>query len=187
MKIYTKTGDKGTTMLWSGGRAPKSSQVFMLLGELDELTTRIGVVCAHSSSNYLVTEQLRKIQSLIQDINTEVATLGKPSEDKHISNVKYCTEILEKSIDNMEKQNSKLVVFILPGVTPLDSFVHMCRTQARKVERLMCEILNSDILVNDKNITISDTTLSYFNRLSDYFFVLSRYVCMKAGEEDCKL
>jgi cob(I)alamin adenosyltransferase len=85
-------------------------------------------------------------------------------------------EYLEIKIDNMEKTLPKLTKFILPCVTLVDSESHLCRTQTRKCERMLCNLNESYIL--DKNIII------YINRLSDFFFVLSRYICYNMGKID---
>jgi len=192
MKIYTKTGDKGTSSLYDGNRISKNSVIFETIGEIDELTSRIGMACASSSNNYLATQLLRKVQCKLQDINSIVATIdttGKTLPEINEDDVVF----LESKIDEFEKFNDSLTAFILPGVTVLDSQLHFCRTQARKVERMLWNLQNDDsIVVADKGKTVdigkvqfNSSLLKYVNRLSDFFFAFARYICKKQGEKDC--
>lgn len=192
MKIYTKTGDKGTSSLYDGNRISKNSVIFETIGEIDELTSRIGMACASSSNNYLATQLLRKVQCKLQDINSIVATIdttGKTLPEINDDDVVF----LESKIDEFEKFNDSLNAFILPGVTVLDSQLHFCRTQARKVERMLWNLQNDDsIVVAEKGETVdigkvhfNTSLLKYVNRLSDFFFAFARYICKKQGEKDC--
>lgn len=192
MKIYTKTGDKGTSSLYDGNRISKNSVIFQTIGEIDELTSRIGITCALSSSNYLVVELLRKIQCKLQDINSIVATVdvkGRKIPEINEDDVLF----IEKKIDEFEKFNDSLKAFILPGVTVVDSHLHFCRTQARKVERMLWSLQNDEsVVVAERGKTVDIGTvqfnpnlLKYVNRLSDFFFSFARYICKKEGETDC--
>ena len=192
MKIYTKTGDKGTSSLYDGNRISKNSVIFETIGEVDELTSRIGMACASSSNNYLAIQLLRKVQCKLQDINSIVATIdttGKTLPEINDDDVVF----LESKIDEFEKFNDSLTAFILPGVTVLDSQLHFCRTQARKVERMLWNLQNDDsIVVAEKGKTVdigkvhfNTSLLKYVNRLSDFFFAFARYICKKQGEKDC--
>lgn len=190
MKIYTKTGDKGTTALYGGGRMPKNSLLFDVIGEFDELSSRIGILCSQIADSQLVVtpiSTLRVIQSDLQDLNSIIAGLRsskrKPSfgEDK--------VSFLEQLIDKWEKDNTPLTKFILPGVTSVDSAAHMCRTQSRKAERYIYRLHNS--ILPPKNskskeiiISIDPIILQYVNRLSDFFFVLARWLCKRLGKSD---
>jgi cob(I)alamin adenosyltransferase len=176
MKIYTKTGDGGMTSLYDGTRVQKSHEIFDLLGEIDELSSRIGMLCAlnrsneHSDQRLSNTSQLlRTIQHILQNFNSHLAT---PDESKK-SRLPVLSETwvtkLEDAIDSMEKENSKLTKFILPGVRPIDAQAHLCRTQTRTVERMLVEKYN--------NCDVNLIMLHFFNRLSDYFFVLARWFC----------
>jgi cob(I)alamin adenosyltransferase len=167
MKVYTKTGDNGTSSLYNGSREMKSSLIFNVIGEIEELTSRIGIVCSHMKSNYLLTYSLRRIQRRLQNILTSIDT---PITTDMI-------ETLEKDIDGCNAFNDKLTDFILPGVNPEDAHIHSCRTQTRKVERVLWEL--------NETIKMEPFLLIYINRLSDYFFVLARYVCKKARDCDC--
>lgn len=195
MKVYTKTGDTGETSLYDGCRIQKTAINFMVLGEIDELSSRIGLLCAmidndsemkdDSLNNYSL---LRKIQHILQDFNTHIATIDRTNRRLPELSEEYVTE-LENAIDMIENKNTKLTKFILPGVTPIDAQSHLCRTQTRKVERVLIELHNSkDILnvktsrlgqqsyVNLEEFIIPEVMLKYINRLSDFFFVLARYL-----------
>lgn len=186
MKVYTKTGDSGETSLYDGSRAKKYSINFEVLGEIDELSARIGMLCALIVENDCI-YTLRKIQSILQDINSHIATIDK--KNKKLPIIKQCiVDDLEMNIDIMEEKNPKLTRFILPGVCMTDAQAQLCRTQARKVERCMVKLHNSNEIIKGNkgkeeiNIHLSDfevdeVILKYMNRLSDYFFVLARWLC----------
>jgi cob(I)alamin adenosyltransferase len=179
MKVYTKTGDNGTTSLYDGTRCNKSSDIFMALGELDELNSRVGVLLADmdigegtidTDPSFLerIETNLRQIQSNIQNINSVLASGKKITKNMISEDITN----LENEIDWLESYNPRLTKFILPGVTRADSSSHMCRTQARKAERIMWALQH-----NDDTIDVPPLELAYVNRLSDYFFVLARWIC----------
>ena len=176
MKIYTKTGDSGDTSFFDGSRAPKYSMAFQVLGEVDELSARIGLLCSHLKD----TNMMRKIQRTLQDFNSHIATMDKTN--KKLPNLSEdLVANLEQMIDEMEKFNPKLTKFILPGVTTADALAHLCRTQARKAERYMIEYCKTEIIV------LPECMFKYMNRLSDFFFVFARWICNNTGNTDCFL
>lgn len=199
MKVYTRTGDKGITSLYDGKRIAKNSLFFEVLGEIDELSSRIGVLCASLTGATLSVEpiqQLRVIQGILQDINSIIATVDPNGRTLPFVTADDITKI-ETFIDTMEGSNPKLTKFILPGVTISDSHAHMCRTQTRKVERRLWEMHNSneyveifkvsgqDSYIDLSEVEIHEHIFKYVNRLSDYFFVLARYICHTVhGKED---
>ena len=202
MKVYTRTGDVGTSSLYDGKRIAKNTIIFDVLGELDELSCRIGMLCVMVPIAGFMEEHnrdglikfLRGVQSTIQDINSIIATTDKEG--------KTLPEIIEQDvlrveewIDIMDNYNPKLTKFILPGVRQEDSQAQLCRTQTRRVERYLWELHDTDgklkVYNKDKEpidlspITIPENVTKYMNRLSDFFFVLSRYLCSVHGVEDC--
>lgn len=195
MKVYTKTGDSGETSLYDGSRAPKYAINFVVLGEMDELSSRIGMLCAILGKDSVFYPQLRIIQVIIQDFNSHIATLD--SEGRKLPELPNdIISKLEERIDKMEESNTKLTKFILPGVTQADAQAHLCRTQTRKAERALIELHNSrDILTVTKDgershveleeFMIPQIILKYMNRLSDFFFVLARNICVIEGVSDC--
>ena len=214
MKIYTKTGDNGTTSLYGGERLSKDSIFFDVLGENDELTSRIGCLCASINEvkpyidSPIILELrerliliLREIQGNLQDINAIIAGAsvlleGKSKSKRLPTFTQDNVTNLEQFIDCLEEYNTKLTKFILPGVTSIDANAHMCRTQARKVERYIYRIDHCrDVLYDcrrgeqksiDLNaIKIAPNILKYTNRLSDFFFVIARWLCANvSGKED---
>ena len=189
MKIYTRSGDEGNSSLYDGSRISKSEIFFDVLGELDELSSRIGLLSSLLSSDDTLFEFLRIIQGKIQDINTIIATIKTKKVLPKITD--YDILLIEQQIDNIEKNNEPLTKFILPGVTQLDSQSHLCRTQARKVERYLWKLHNSkdniiktNGVIELKDIVIDNTITSYVNRLSDLFFVLARFLCKSQGLTD---
>ena len=192
MKIYTKTGDNGKTSLYDGRRIDKKSVVFDVIGEVDELNSRLGVACSLCENNYLYSRVLREVQCKLQDINSIIATIDKTG--KMLSNITDDdVNTLETRIDNYTSVTPKLKKFILPGVTQLDAIIHMCRTQTRKVERYMWQLHDELSIIQDEkgnNIDLGDVRIDpiifkYINRLSDFFFAFSRYICFKSLNEDC--
>ena len=197
MKIYTKTGDKGTTSLYDGNRIGKHEIIFDVLGQIDELSSRIGLCYATFMNNsvyrptialaddnekrkilYKNINYLREIQSYLQDINSIIATIDKKIElEINCSKIEY----IEQLIDEMNNLLPKLTKFILPGKNINDALVHTCRTQTRNVERYLWELHTcegtikgkKDIILNE--IQIPENIFIYINRLSDYFFTLARY------------
>jgi cob(I)alamin adenosyltransferase len=187
MKLYTKTGDSGTTSLYDGSRVEKTNIVFDVLGLNDELSSHIGLLIAHLDKmdmdleSHLIS-QLRNIQANLQYINSIIATpdINKQKKLKHINDT-HISEI-ESWIDFMEKFNPKLTSFILPGVTIEDAQAHICRTSCRKAER---EVIKYSKI---ESFEVSPDILKYMNRLSDYFFSLARYICnILNNKEDYKI
>lgn len=178
MKIYTKTGDKGTTGLLDGSRVNKSSVYTETLGSVDELTSRIGVLCSTIEDYPL--EFLREIQGNLQRINSYIASPNKKAE--FLVDLTGIDEILEVEIDRLDNELPKLTKFILPGVTVADAHSHSCRTQARCTER---QVRNySDVVSETEPHKLPEDIFRYLNRLSDYFFVLARWICHTSGNED---
>lgn len=186
MKIYTRSGDKGQTSLFDGSRVSKTDERIETLGELDELNARVGMLVRFIEDakliDFIELEFLQKLQSLILDLGSEIANprrsdvalakAEKLSEGKYKDYSEYVTE-MENRMDSMDENLDELKNFILPGGTKASSQAHLCRTQARKVERKL-------ITLQYKN----ETSNKFLNRLSDYFFVLARFLNKEEGKED---
>ena len=176
VKIYTKTGDKGTTSLYDGQRVPKYNINLDVVGEIDELSSRIGMLCALSRKNKML-PVLRKIQCLLQNFNSYIATEDK--KGKKLPDIKdTIIKELEIIIDDLDYKNANLTKFILPGVMQDDAQAQLCRIQTRKVERKLL------LLIKEKNDLVPDIIRIYINRLSDFFFVLARWYCASRGIKD---
>ena len=167
-KLYTKTGDNGTTSLYDGSRLKKSSIFFDVLGDLDELSSHIGLLCAklESDLNFNILDKLREIQVKLLDIGSNIAVVDKDKKKNIPKLGENDVKNIEDWIDLCEESNNKLTEFLLTGVTENDSQCHICRAVSRRVERHMW-LLNDDIDI-DENI------LRYMNRLSDFLFALAR-------------
>tara|TARA_B110000046_G_scaffold177400_1_gene204112 strand:- start:178 stop:753 length:576 start_codon:yes stop_codon:yes gene_type:complete len=172
MKIYTKTGDNGTTALFGGTRVKKHNLRIESYGTVDELNSYIGLIKDQEISNYNK-ESLLKIQN---DLFTLGAMLATPPEKETLKNGKERLNIpkvddeailfLENEIDKMDLGLPQMTHFILPGGHQAVSFCHVARCVCRRAERLSVEL-------NDQE-AINDAILKYLNRLSDYLFVLAR-------------
>jgi cob(I)alamin adenosyltransferase len=176
MKIYTKTGDRGDTSLFGGGRVRKDDPRVEAYGAVDELNSFVGALGASlglaqnpefRDTSYLLTQ----IQNRLFDLGAELATgdaeflrkLPRRIADADI-------EILEIQIDRMETQLPPLKNFILPGGAVAAAHAHICRSVSRRAERAM---LGAD--------TCPPEGLRYINRLSDFFFVLARHINRLTG------
>jgi len=176
-KIYTKTGDKGTTGLVGGKRVSKNSPRLEAYGTVDELNCLIGLTRSIFHEDALldnVDSQLEKIQNELFDLGSRLAC----DEEKTLAMLPEISEnqvrFLEKSIDEMTALLKPLKNFILPGGDRRASVLHLARTVCRRAERqtLKMEKPPEEILV------------VYLNRLSDYLFVAARYVNHIAGKEE---
>lgn len=163
MKIYTKTGDKGTTSLYDCSRVSKSSILIDLLGDIDELNSFIGII----DSSFL----LKDIQTWLFDLGTIIAN---PNKKYSFDVSQEFTKILEKEIDMMTQQLPKLTNFILPSGN-----IHLSRAIARRCERKLV-----DVITNGDYKHIDDNCLVFLNRLSDYLFTLARYDCFMKGKDE---
>ncbi|MDX5404310.1 MAG: cob(I)yrinic acid a,c-diamide adenosyltransferase, partial [Bacteroidota bacterium] len=167
MKIYTKTGDKGTTSLLGGTRVPKYDPRIEAYGTVDELNSFLGLL-ADQVSDASMNDELRGIQTLLFTIGSRLA--AEPGESKFpLPEIKEeDISALESAMDRMDDQLTPLRNFILPGGHPCVSQAHICRTVCRRAERRVAELTSEN-----EGYSI---LMRYLNRLSDYFFVLSRYL-----------
>ncbi|MBK7105894.1 MAG: cob(I)yrinic acid a,c-diamide adenosyltransferase [Ignavibacteriae bacterium] len=166
MKIYTKTGDDGSTSLFGGTRVAKNNIRINAYGTIDELNSVIGIAIANKIS-VEVKYELEKIQNTLFQIGSELASpenvksdiIKKTSED----DIKY----LESLIDKFDEKLPPLNNFILPGGNKSASYLHLARTICRRVERIIVELKEKE--------NINNNILVYLNRFSDLLFVLARY------------
>src|SRR4051812_40793235 len=165
MKIYTKTGDEGTTSLFGGTRVLKSDLRIDTYGTVDELNSYVGLV-RDQEVNQKRKEVLVEIQDRLFTIGSILATAPGNTKVKIPSLAETDIQFLEKEIDAMEAELPAMKYFVLPGGHQSVSFCHVARTVCRRAERLTIELSQqqpTDVLV-----------IPYLNRLSDYLFVLSR-------------
>lgn len=175
MKIYTKTGDDGTTSLFDGTRVKKNNARVDLYGNIDELNACIGLALSHSKD-----EVFKNTVFIVQkDLFALGAQVANPKHKKQKEKSDFDESKirnLEEQIDSMEKSLPELTSFILPGGTPSASAFHIARTVCRRTERLLVKVM--------QNEKIDPIFLEYVNRLSDYLFVCARYANFLENEDD---
>ena len=165
MKIYTKTGDKGLTSLKGGKRVPKYHERIEVNGNVDELISYMGLIRSHD-----IDEADKKMIIKIQDkLMTYAAILATDCDNKSVKIPELKEEdiqMLEKEIDKIEKNLPPLKKYILPGGHVTVAFCHIARTVCRMAERRIVKLSSESF--------IPELIIKYFNRLSDYLFVLAR-------------
>jgi len=176
MKLYTKTGDEGQTGLIGGTRVPKNDVRIEAYGTVDELNSFIGLLTTYPIRTQEVIF-LRNIQNNLFTIGSYLATDTSKVTLQQASILKSeCIEQIEAEIDRIDAKLPILNAFILPGGSQTGALSHVCRTIARRAERRLFDVTSYYIV--DNQIII------YLNRLSDYFFALSRYFTLEnEGEE----
>ena len=181
MKIYTKTGDKGETALYGGTRVSKASARVESYGNIDELNSFIGIAKSHIEDKEVL-EQLKKIQFDLFTVGSEAAT---PVDKLMLANgrsrlpliiAEKEIEELENWMDAYEEKLDPLQFFILPGGGKAATFLHAARTICRRAER--------SLVFLNQNEEVRPELIKYLNRLSDYLFVLARYVSKINGEAE---
>jgi len=184
MKVYTGTGDRGTTSLFSGERLDKGDDRVAAYGHVDELNAVVGSVAAalprHEGAGDVQLE-LTRVQSDLFQIGALLATTPDSPSAVHLKPLTTAhSQRLEKWIDAMDTRLDSLNAFILPGGHPSAAWSHVARTVCRRVERRVVKLFRSHKLIDNG----AEEILVYLNRLSDYFFVLARYCNHLAGVED---
>mmetsp|Transcript_18825 Transcript_18825/g.47879 ORF Transcript_18825/g.47879 Transcript_18825/m.47879 type:complete len:218 (-) Transcript_18825:150-803(-) len=180
--LYTRTGDKGTSVLYNGERRSKGDLVYSALGNCDELSSHIGV-----AREYCRVEQngleplLEEIQSRLLDMGSSIATPRDSSSEKKLAATAFSdshVKLVEKWIDNMDSRLPKLTEFILPSGGLSSCFLHVCRSTCRRAERSIAPLLQAG--------AVEDSVGIYINRLSDFFFAAARYAAMKHGDNETR-
>jgi cob(I)alamin adenosyltransferase len=175
-KIYTKTGDDGTTGLFGGGRVSKDSARIEAYGNVDELDSVIGLVRAASQYEWL-NNLLQSIQEKLFVLGADLATPLDTRSDYKIPRIEEIdAKNLEKEIDKQTAELPPLKKFILPGGTELAARLHVARTVCRRAERSLVHLANEE--------EIGKHDIIYLNRLSDLLFVLARRANQLAGVSD---
>lgn len=176
MKVYTKTGDKGTTGLIGGTRVEKNDVRLEAYGTIDELNSYVGVLSTFEMSVANL-DFLRFVQNKLFSIGSHLATDRKKVNLHTASIIDQQTILLiESEIDRLDAELPELTYFILPGGSRAGAYAHVCRTVARRAERCTYDVL--------RNYEVENEVLVFLNRLSDYFFVLSRYLTFISGEQE---
>jgi len=170
-KIYTKTGDDGTTGLVSGPRRYKNDLRIEAYGTVDETNAFVGVARLHTVEMPELDAMLMRIQNDLFDLGADLATPddGKPLGYEPLRIVQTQVDRIEQEIDLLNASLSPLTSFVLPGGSAAAAALHVARTVSRRAERLMVALAHHDGEV------VSQEALAYINRVSDFLFVASRY------------
>jgi cob(I)alamin adenosyltransferase len=175
-RIYTRTGDKGTTALAAGGRRPKHDLRIEAFGTVDETNACIGLVRLHTAGRE-IDAMLGRIQNDLFDLGADLATVetDKPLPYEPLRMTQAQVDRLEQEIDRLNAKLSVLRSFVLPGGTPAAAALHLARTVCRRAERRVVELMQRP---DEK---VSPESVKYLNRLSDVLVVASRYVNEKGA------
>jgi cob(I)alamin adenosyltransferase len=181
-RIYTRTGDDGTTALGTGERRKKYDLRIAAYGTLDEVNAVIGITRLATAGDTLLDPMLARIQNDLFDVEADLclpqaAGVGKGPGGARLNVTDAQVEWLERQIDHLNADLSPLRSFILPGGTPAAAHLHLARTVCRRAERLMVE------LRDQPGEDVTPAALKYVNRLSDFLFVAGRHANGK-GETD---
>jgi len=179
-RIYTRSGDDGTTALGTGERRKKYDLRIAAYGTLDELNAVIGVSLLHVAHDGALDAQLGRIQNDLFDVEADLcmpSQQGKGPGGARLTVSDAQVSWLEGEIDRLNAELAPLKSFILPGGGAAAAYLHLARTICRRAERIMVEL-------NDQpGETVTATALKYVNRLSDFLFVASRFVNDKGAAD----
>jgi cob(I)alamin adenosyltransferase len=182
-RIYTRTGDDGTTALGTGERRPKYDLRIAAYGTVDELNACLGIARLHTASAPSVDAMLVRIQNDLFDLGADLCSpdqgkqQGKGPGGARLAVSDAQVTRLEHEIDTLNAELAPLRSFVLPGGTPAAAYLHLARTVCRRAERLMVE------LAAQPEEKVSAVALKYVNRLSDFLFVASRFLNQKGAQD----
>jgi cob(I)alamin adenosyltransferase len=181
MKLYTRTGDDGTTGLFSGARVPKNHPRIEAYGSVDELNSVMGMVAAACDAAQPFERRAREIVDVIQsrlfDIGADLATPEGAKQAAKIQRVDAADVAeAERWIDEVDGGNAPLKAFVMPGGTELAARLHLARTVSRRAERAIVALMATE--------PVGDAVVHYMNRLSDLFFAMARRANLDRGVAD---
>jgi cob(I)alamin adenosyltransferase len=182
-RVYTRTGDKGETGLVGGKRVPKDSPRIEAYGTIDELNSIVGLARVFNEEKLSEGEAYRFLDSVLRQIEDELFDLGSElatppdffKEGMYRVGEREVKK-LEQLMDECQKELEPLKSFVLPGGGRIGAYLHQCRTVCRRAER--------EILRLSRVEELNEWSLKYVNRLSDLFFVLSRWISKQTGEAE---
>jgi len=188
-RVYTRTGDRGTTGLVGGRRVAKDSPRVESYGAVDELNSWIGLARAEAGTSLLSDEQRRLVRELLEDVQQRLFDLGaqlatppgrpRPARRLHPDGPRIEADDitgLERTMDDLQRGFAPLTSFLLPGGGPLTATLHLCRTVCRRAERRVVSLARRE--------SVDRLSVVYLNRLSDLFFVLARWTGRQLGEPE---
>src|ERR1700724_3191948 len=178
-KIYTRTGDDGTTGLGSGKRRKKYDLRVAAYGTLDEANAAIGIARLHTEGDVTFDAALSRIQNDLFDVGADLCTPGKGKgpDGARLTVTQAQVDWLESEIDRLNDELAPLKSFVLPGGTPAAAYLHLARTICRRAERLIAG------LKDKPGESVGAEVLQYVNRLSDFLFVAGRYANGKGARD----
>jgi cob(I)alamin adenosyltransferase len=178
-KIYTRTGDDGTTALGTGERRKKYDLRVAAYGTLDELNAVIGIARLHTRDEHAIHGALFRIQNDLFDLGADLTTPGKGKGPGGARLTVTAAQVawLEKEIDRLNADMQPLKSFILPGGFEAAAYLHLARTVCRRAERIIVE------LKDQAGESVTPEIIQYVNRLSDYLFVAARYANDKGAAD----
>jgi cob(I)alamin adenosyltransferase len=178
-KIYTRTGDDGTTALGTGERRKKYDLRVAAYGTLDEVNAAIGIARLHTGDDAALDAALARVQNDLFDAGADLTTPGKGRGPGGARLTVTDAQVawLESEIDRLNDELAPLKSFVLPGGSAAAAYLHLARTICRRGERLIAE------LKDKPDESVGDEVLKYVNRLSDFLFVASRYANGKGARD----
>ena len=181
-RVYTRTGDDGSTALVGGARVPKDSLRVVCYGDIDELNSVLGLArtfnaeAEASAARDRLEDILKRLQNELFDLGSELATPAEAAYEGMFRVSGGDVQALERLMDDCQKDLEPLQSFILPGGGPVSAFLHQARTVCRRAER--------NVLRLSRDEDVGPFVLAYVNRLSDLLFVLSRWIAKQHGERE---
>jgi cob(I)alamin adenosyltransferase len=181
-RVYTRTGDRGETALVGGKRVPKDTPRIEAYGAVDELNAAVGLVrvfnerLGDGEAHRWLDDVLKRVQNQLFDLGSELATPPDAVYEGMYRVGEADVKELERLIDHCQKDLTPLKSFVLPGGGRIGAFLHQARTVCRRAER--------EILRLSRVEPLAEGPLKYVNRLSDLFFVLSRWAARRLGEPE---
>jgi cob(I)alamin adenosyltransferase len=169
-KIYTRSGDKGTTGLTTGARVSKADLRIAAYGTVDETNACVGLARLHTAQEKTVDPMLARIQNDLFDLGADLSTPEEGSKKPALRVTEQQVKRLETEIDELNAALAPLRSFVLPGGTPAAAALHLARTVCRRAERRIVA------LAARKGEDVGAPALQYVNRLSDFLFVAARYL-----------
>jgi cob(I)alamin adenosyltransferase len=179
MKLYTRSGDDGTTGLFSGARVSKDHPRIEAYGTVDEFNACLGwsIAAFHSSDHDFMRHMLASIQNRLFEIGADLATPhGSAHESKIVRIHTSHVEQVESWIDEVDSKNDELRCFIMPGGCELSARLHLARTICRRAERLMVSLSHAE--------PVGEAMMRYMNRVSDLLFAMARLINKMSGIKD---
>ena len=180
MKIYTRTGDEGTTGLFGGQRVPKDHIRLAAYGTLDELNSLLGVLALNLAPQLAASGHLQAVQYDLFALGAMLATPPQSTNllDQRLTRPTWSIQAMESDIDRLTALAPPMTAFVLPGGCPASAYAHWARTVCRRAEREVVALAAQEV--------VPDPVLVYLNRLSDWLFSLARAANAVAGVEDVK-